>query len=81
VSAASFAIGSLLPILTVVVTPAGARIAMLVVATLAFLALLGVVGARIGGVTGVRPLVRVVIGGGAAMAATAVIGRLVGAAV
>jgi VIT1/CCC1 family predicted Fe2+/Mn2+ transporter len=81
VSALSFALGALFPILAVLVAPASVRVPLLAATTLVFLGLLGVVGASIGGVRGPRPVIRVVIGGGLAMAATALIGRLVGAAV
>jgi VIT1/CCC1 family predicted Fe2+/Mn2+ transporter len=51
-----------------------------VVALLA-LAVLGVLAARAGGADPVRPTMRTVLGGAAAMAATTVIGRIVGGAV
>ena len=42
------------------------------------LALLGVVGARLGGASPTAAAVRITVGGGLAMAATALIGALVG---
>jgi VIT1/CCC1 family predicted Fe2+/Mn2+ transporter len=45
------------------------------------LAVLGALGARAGGADPLRPTMRTVLGGAAAMAATTIIGRLVGGAV
>jgi VIT1/CCC1 family predicted Fe2+/Mn2+ transporter len=80
-SAASFAIGASVPVLTIVLMPAGARLAATAVVALIALAVLGALGARAGGADPVRPTMRTVLGGAAAMAATAVIGGLVGGAV
>ena len=78
-SAASFALGSLLPLVAVAVVPARARLAVVVVASLGCLALLGGLSGQVGGASRRRAASRVVAGGALAMAATAVIGRLVGA--
>ena len=48
-SALSFASGALLPLIAVGVTPAGARVGVCVAVTLVALALLGTLGARLGG--------------------------------
>lgn len=81
VSAGSFAVAAAIPLLAVILATAGTRIAVLVVASLASLAILGVVGARLGGAPPGRAAVRVLIGSGLAMALTAAIGALVGTAV
>jgi VIT1/CCC1 family predicted Fe2+/Mn2+ transporter len=80
-SAASFAVGAALPLLTVLVAPASARITALAVGALVLLGGLGALGGYLGGARPWRAMVRVMIGGGAAMALTALIGRLVGTVV
>ncbi|MEZ5183748.1 MAG: VIT family protein [Acidimicrobiales bacterium] len=75
VSAASFAIGSLLPILVVLAAGAGARIAAVVASTLVGLGALGALGARLGGAPLLRPAVRVLLGGLAAMAMSWLVGQ------
>ena len=77
-SALSFSAGAALPLLAVAVTPASARAVTTIVVTLIALALLGDVGARLGGAPRRAAIVRVVAWGAAAMAATAAIGALVG---
>jgi VIT1/CCC1 family predicted Fe2+/Mn2+ transporter len=78
-SALSFSSGAALPLVAVAVTPASARVAATVVVTLVALALLGDLGARLGGAPRRRATVRVVAWGAVAMAVTAGIGALVGA--
>jgi vacuolar iron transporter family protein len=80
-SAVSFSTGALLPLVAIGVTPAGARIVVCIVVTLVALVLLGAIGARLGGADRVRPAIRVLAWGAAAMAVTSGIGALVGAAV
>jgi vacuolar iron transporter family protein len=80
VSAASFAAGAALPLLGLLLAPPASRIAVIAASALGLLALLGALGARLGGAAAGRAAVRVTVGGGLAMAATALIGRLVGAA-
>lgn len=79
-SAASFTAGASVPVLCAL-APAGARAALVVVLTLAALALLGALGARLGGAPMARAAARVVLWGAGAMALTAAIGALVGTAV
>ena len=79
VSASSFAVGAALPLALIVLAPMGARIPVTALAALVLLALLGVVGARLGGAAAGRAALRVTAGGGLAMALTALIGQLVGA--
>jgi len=81
VSAASFGVGAGLALLTAAVAPANGRIAVLAAVSLVFLALLGTFGATLGGAPRLRAAIRVTIGGGIAMVATALIGNLVGTAV
>ncbi len=78
VSALSFALGAAAPILAVVVAPATVRIPIVAVVALLVLALLGVAGAHAGGAHRGRGALRVVIGGGLAMGATALLGRAIG---
>jgi vacuolar iron transporter family protein len=80
-SALSFAVGAILPLLAVGIFGASLRIAACVVVTLLALAGLGALGARLGGAPELPAVARVVFWGAVAMAATAAIGALVGAAV
>jgi len=80
-SALSFSVGAILPVLAIGLTPAGARTAVCVAVTLAALALLGSLGAHLGGADRVRGAARVLVWGAAAMAITAGIGAIVGSAV
>jgi len=78
-SAASFAIGSILPLLAIVFAPADAKIPVTVAAVVAALILTGYLSARVGGTPIGRAIARNVIGGLLAMGVTYWIGRLVGA--
>jgi VIT1/CCC1 family predicted Fe2+/Mn2+ transporter len=78
-SAVSFSAGAALPLLAVAVAPGSARAGATVVVTLVALALLGDVGARLGGAPRRRATLRVSAWGAVAMAVTAAIGALVGA--
>jgi VIT1/CCC1 family predicted Fe2+/Mn2+ transporter len=77
-SALSFSTGAALPLLAVAATPGSAREGATVVVTLIALALLGELGAQLGGAPRRRATVRVVAWGAVAMAITAGIGALVG---
>jgi vacuolar iron transporter family protein len=77
-SLVSFTIGGLLPLIAILLAPAGSRSAVTFVATVIALALTGTVSARLGGAHPGRAVVRVVVGGALAMAITYGIGRLVG---
>jgi VIT1/CCC1 family predicted Fe2+/Mn2+ transporter len=79
VSAVSFAVGAALPLVLIVLAPIGIRIPVTALGALALLALLGGVGARLGGASAGRAAMRVTVGGGLAMGLTALIGQLVGA--
>jgi len=80
-SAATFAVGAALPLLTVVVAPAGTLVPVVSAASLAFLALLGAIGARAGGANVLRATARVTVWGALAMALTAGIGAIFGTVV
>lgn len=77
-SALSFTIGGLLPLAAILLPPLGWRVPITFVAVLLALALTGAVGAKIGGARVGRAIVRVVIGGAIALAATFGIGLLLG---
>ncbi|MHB1491353.1 MAG: VIT1/CCC1 transporter family protein [Cellulomonas sp.] len=76
-SAASFTIGGLIPFLGMLATSQGSRLVLIVAVTIVGLAVAGVLGARAAGTTLLRPTMRVVLGGTAAMIVTASIGRIV----
>lgn len=80
-SAATFAVGAGLPLGAAALLPPGQLVVGVSLAALAFLMLLGAVGARAGGAPIVRGVLRVAFWGAAAMAATWAIGRLFGTAV
>jgi len=80
-SAASFTIGAAMPLLMVVVSPTGALVPIVFAASLCFLALLGAIGAKVGGAKILRAMVRVTFWGALAMALTAGIGKLFGTVV
>jgi VIT1/CCC1 family predicted Fe2+/Mn2+ transporter len=79
-SALSFSAGAIVPVLAVSVLPKDIRVAACIVATVAALALLGDLGARLGGAPRLRAVARVLLWGVLAMAITAGIGALVGSA-
>lgn len=80
-SAAAFSAGAMLPLVATAVTPVGLIQPVVAIASLAFLCLLGAIGARAGGAPIWRGTLRVLILGGLAMAVTTGIGAAVGRAV
>ena len=78
-SAAAFTVGSVLPVLAILLPPAEMRVQVTFVAVLLALAITGAVSARLGGARIAPATVRLVLGGAAAMAVTYGIGTLVGA--
>lgn len=78
ISAAGFAFFALIPILSLLVAPAGQRTPWIAAISLACLGGLGGVGAKLGGAPALRGALRVTVGGGLAMLVTAAIGRLFG---
>jgi VIT1/CCC1 family predicted Fe2+/Mn2+ transporter len=77
-SAASFAVGAALPVAMAMAIPDRFAIATVSAASLAFLALLGVVGAIAGGASPLKAAVRVMFWGALAMGITAGIGAIFG---
>ncbi|PWB90570.1 hypothetical protein C5688_10000 [Methylocystis sp. MitZ-2018] len=80
-SAAAFSVGAAMPLLMVLVSPAGDLVPIVSGASLCFLALLGAIGARAGGANVLRATARVTFWGALAMALTAGIGEIFGAVV
>ena len=80
-SAATFSTGAALPLLVALLAPMQLFVPIEFAASLAFLALLGAVGAKAGGADLVRATLRVTFWGASAMALTAVIGKLFGTVV
>ena len=77
-SAATLASGAALPLIAAILAPAGWIAPTVSAASLVCLAALGAIGARAGGAKIVGPTIRVTLWGAFAMAATAIIGTLVG---
>ncbi|HEX4694852.1 VIT family protein [Sphingomonas sp.] len=80
-SAASFATGAILPVLTVLAFSGERLVVAVTIVSLALLATTGAIGARTGGASIWRGAARVVFWGALAMAVTAGIGHLFGARV
>jgi VIT1/CCC1 family predicted Fe2+/Mn2+ transporter len=79
-SALSFVVGAAIPLLMAVISPIGQLVWVVAATTLVALAALGAVGAVIGGAAAVTGAIRVSFWGAIAMASTAGIGALIGAA-
>ena len=80
-SALTFSVGAALPLFVAIISPLANMILFVSMAALGFLALLGAVGAKVGGANVGRATLRVAFWGALAMATTAGIGRLVGISV
>lgn len=80
-SALAFAIGAAIPLVVAVFAPVSMTMASVTAAAVVSLALLGGLGARAGGATLLKPVMRVTLWGVLAMAITAGIGSLFGAVV
>jgi VIT1/CCC1 family predicted Fe2+/Mn2+ transporter len=80
-SAATFSVGAAAPLVLVLVSPANSLLLIVSMGSLAFLAALGMIGAKAGGADVLRPTIRVTFWGAFAMALTAGIGAIVGKAV
>lgn len=78
-SALAFGLGSAFPIAAALISPEKSTL-LIVVVSLAALAVFGAIGAFIGGGNKLTAALRVLAGGGIAMAVTALIGRVVGIA-
>jgi len=77
-SGVAFTIGALLPMAAILLLPAAVRIPLTFAVVLLALAITGATSARIGGSPVPRAMLRVVIGGAAALGATFLIGSLLG---
>ena len=80
-SGLTFTLAGAVPMVAALVSPAETVAVVVTVTTLLALAVLGALGAWAGGAKLLRPTLRVVFWGGAAMAVTAAIGKLFGVAV
>jgi vacuolar iron transporter family protein len=80
-SAASFTVGAILPMLAILLPPAGWRVPVTFVAVLIALGIAGATSARAGGSEAKRAVLRVVIGGAVGLAFTFGVGHLFGTAV
>ncbi|HEU0206072.1 MAG TPA: VIT family protein [Pseudolysinimonas sp.] len=78
VSAIAFTLGALLPLLAILLPPAAIRVPVTFGAVFVALVVLGMTGARLGGSPLLKPTLRVVIGGLAALLVTFGIGSLLG---
>jgi VIT1/CCC1 family predicted Fe2+/Mn2+ transporter len=79
-SAVAFLSGGVLPLVALLLSPVPARIPAIAAVVLVALAITGVLGARLGSSPVLRAAVRVLIGGALALAATIVVGLLLGTA-
>jgi VIT1/CCC1 family predicted Fe2+/Mn2+ transporter len=77
-SAGAFSVGALVPVLAALVATQAASAQTIVIASLAMLGIFGAIGAFIGGGNKLKAALRVFVGGGLAMAITALVGHLVG---
>ncbi len=77
-SALSFLVGAALPIIAVLVPPAGVRVPVTFAVVLLALALTGAVSAGVGGTAKRTAVLRIVLGGALAMAVTFGVGQLFG---
>jgi VIT1/CCC1 family predicted Fe2+/Mn2+ transporter len=80
-SAATFSIGAAAPLALVLLAPPTFLMPIVSIGSLAFLALLGLLGARTGGAAIFKPIMRITFWGALAMALTAGIGAIVGTVV
>ncbi len=81
VSFAAFALGAVVPVLTIVLLPGPVRQVVTATVTLVALAALGAVAARLGGADARRGALRMASLGALAMGVTTIVGQLVGVAV
>jgi len=77
-SAVAFLVGGVLPLVALLLASASWRVPVTVLTVLPALALTGALGAYLGQSPLVKPTLRVVVGGAVALAATFVIGRMLG---
>jgi VIT1/CCC1 family predicted Fe2+/Mn2+ transporter len=77
-SAVAFTVGSMLPLIAILLPPADVRVPVTFVTVLLALAVTGAVSARIGSAHVGTAVLRLVLGGGLAMAVTYAVGSLIG---
>jgi vacuolar iron transporter family protein len=80
-SAVAFTVGALLPLLAILLPPPEWRVPVTFVAVIVALALTGTISARFGGSSKRKSAVRLVVGGALALAATWLLGTLLGATI
>jgi VIT1/CCC1 family predicted Fe2+/Mn2+ transporter len=80
-SLVAFTIGGLIPLIAVIVATRNTRVAVTFIAVLIALTITGYLSATVGGSSRRKAILRVVLGGALAMAATYIVGRLFGTAV
>ncbi len=80
-SALAFSIGAIVPIIATLAVNGNTKILAIVIASLVALGISGAIGALLGGGNRLWAAARVFIGGGAAMAITALIGHVIGRSV
>jgi VIT1/CCC1 family predicted Fe2+/Mn2+ transporter len=81
VSAATFAVGAVIPLIIAALVPTAQITLVVAVTTLVALSVLGGLGASVGGAGVVKGAVRVTFWGALAMAATAAVGMIFGVTV
>ena len=79
-SGLSFTLGGVIPVLAIILPPAGVRIPSAFIAVIVALSITGALSAYAGGAGQVRAVIRVVLGGLFAMVITYIIGKLFGVA-
>ena len=80
-SAVAFLIGGVIPMVAASIASVSSRILAILGVTVVALVALGFTGAKAGGAKPGRPIVRVLVGGAAAMGFTMLVGKLFGAAI
>lgn len=80
-SAATFSMGSILPVVVAMITPANRASIAITALSLVMLGILGAISARAGGAGIGRPTVRILFWGALAMATSAAVGMLIGRAI
>lgn len=75
-SAGAFLLGSLIPLIAIVIPPESIKVPVAFVSVIIALAITGILSAKAGGANITRATIRVVLGGALAMTVTYIIGRL-----
>ena len=80
-SAAAFSVGAVFPLILVLASPSKDLIVVVSLGSLGFLAILGIIAAKVGGANAIKGALRVCFWGALAMIITAAIGKLFGTVV